>query len=186
MALIVKAIPHLSFWNYFLGLLYQYPQLFKLFGKLATWKLELWWWDTLLGLVSYFVLQEELSYFAQRRHGQVPWKRILEKPNRRKTNQTRPQTNPKNNHERRECRSICGQIVQSWCFLWILNLWSSSISDIFAQILYYLEFFFFLLRNLMLRITEYNRAEPELALLIFPRNMCFSGLKKLFSDLDSK
>lgn len=45
-----------------------------------TWKPEVRWWDTVLGLVSYFALQEELSYFAQRRQSQIPWKWILEKP----------------------------------------------------------------------------------------------------------
>lgn len=34
--------------------------------------------------------------------------------------------------------------------------------------------------NLMLIIREYDRAEPELAVLIFPRNMHFNGLKTYF------
>lgn len=49
---------------------------------------------TLLGLVSYFVLQEELSYFTQRRQSQIPWKWVLKKTNRK------PQTKQEDNNER--------------------------------------------------------------------------------------
>lgn len=94
-----------------------FTSIIQLFGKLSTWKLEVWWWDTLLGLVSYFVLQEELSYFLKGESNTLKMDTWKTKPNRRKTNQTRLQWTPKT--------TMKGERMQ-------INLWTDSSELVFS------------------------------------------------------